>query len=193
MMPLRNIVPWTAIIWCYSHAGDIRNAFLLYNTMQYEGILPSPVTILNVLSAISESVHADVLHACIVKSGYVCELALMNCLLSVYAKCGRVEDARKLFELLDKKDIVSWNSLISALSVVGNVTEVLSLFSRLRLTNLVPDQQTFGSLVSAVARDGSIDVGRVAHGQIITSGFALDKHVVALIFVFEVQECGRCV
>lgn len=145
--------------------------------MQYEGILPSPVTILNVLSGISESGHADVLHACVVKSGFVCELALMNCLLSVYAKCGRVEDARKLFELLDKKDIVSWNSLISALSIVGNLTEVLSLFSRLRLNNLEPDQKTFGSLVSAVAREGSIEVGRVVHGLIITSGFELDMHV----------------
>lgn len=177
MMSHRNIVPWTTIIWCYSHAGDIRNAFLLYNTMQFEGILPSPVTILNVLSGISESGHADVLHACIVKSGYVSELALMNCLLSVYAKCGRVEDARKLFELLDKKDIVSWNTLISALSTVGNLTEVLNLFSRLRLNNLETDQQTFGSLVSALAREGSIEVGRVVHGLIITSGFELDKHV----------------
>lgn len=177
MMSHRNIVPWTTIIWCYSHAGDIRNAFLLYNTMQFEGILPSPVTILNVLSGISESGHADVLHACIVKSGYVSELALMNCLLSVYAKCGRVEDARKLFELLDKKDIVSWNTLISALSTVGNLTEVLNLFCRLRLNNLETDQQTFGSLVSAVAREGSIEVGRVVHGLIITSGFELDKHV----------------
>ncbi|KAH6755778.1 hypothetical protein C2S53_009906 [Perilla frutescens var. hirtella] len=77
----------------------------------------------------------------------------MNCLLSVYAKCGRVEDTGKVFELLDKKYIVSWNSLINALSM------------------------TFESLVSAVARQGSIEVGRVAHGQIITSGFELDKHV----------------
>ncbi|KAH6790415.1 hypothetical protein C2S51_005421 [Perilla frutescens var. frutescens] len=177
MMPHRNIVPWTTIIWCYSHAGDMRNAFVLYNTMQHEGTPPSPVTILNVLSGVSESGHADVLHACIVKRGYVYELALMNCLLSVYAKCGRVEDARKLFELLDKKDIVSWNSLINALSMVGNLTEVLNLFSRMRLNNLEPDQQTFGSLVSAVARQGSIEVGRIAHGQIITSGFELDKNV----------------
>lgn len=177
MMPHRNIVPWTAIIWCYSHAGDMRNAFLLYNSMQYEGILPSPVTILNMLSGVLESGHVSVLHACVVKSGYVCEMALMNCLLSVYAKCRRVEDARKLFELLDQKDIVSWNSLINAYSMVGNLTEVLKLFFRMRVNKIEPDQQTFGSLVSALAREGSVEVGRVAHGQIITSGFELEKHV----------------
>ncbi|KAH6791650.1 hypothetical protein C2S52_002127 [Perilla frutescens var. hirtella] len=93
----------------------------------YEGIQPSPVTVLNVLSGVSESGHNDVLHACVVKR--------------------------------------------------GNLAEVLNLFSRMRLNKLEPDQQTFGSLVSAVARQGSIEVGRVAHAQIITSGFELDKHV----------------
>ncbi|XP_041997951.1 pentatricopeptide repeat-containing protein At4g04370-like [Salvia splendens] len=176
-MPYRNIVPWTSIIWCYSHAGDIKDAFTLYNAMQYEGIAPSPVTILNLLSGALEIEHARVLHACIVKHGYSCDLALMNCLLSAYSKCGRVEDASELFELLDEKDIVSWNSLINAFTVVGNVTKVLYLFSQMRLNNLEPDQKTFGSLVSALARGGSLDVGRVAHGQIITSGFELDKHV----------------
>lgn len=165
------------MIWCYSQVGDMGEAFNLYKAMQYQGIQPSPVTILNVLSGVPESAHVDVLHACIVKSGFVCELALMNCLLSAYAKCGRVEDARKLFESLDTKDIVSWNSLINALSVVGNATEVLYLFSEMRLNNLKPDQKTFGSLVSVLARDGSFEVGRAAHGLIITSGHILDKHV----------------
>ncbi|KAK6133366.1 hypothetical protein DH2020_032876 [Rehmannia glutinosa] len=177
MMPHRNIVPWTAIIWCYSHAGDMKNAFFMYNAMQYEGILPSPVTILNMLSGVSERGHVDVLHACVIKRGYICEVVLMNCLLTVYAKCGRVEDARELFELLDEKDIVSWNSLINAYSLEGNLAEVMKLFSRMRVENIEPDQQTFGSLASSVARVGSVEVGRVAHGQIVTSGFELDKHV----------------
>nr|AYM00510.1 pentatricopeptide repeat protein [Salvia miltiorrhiza] len=184
-MPHRNIVPWTSIIWCYSHAGDIRDAFALYNSMQYEGIVPSPVTILNVLSGAKESGHVDVLHACIVKRGYACELALMNCLLSAYFKCGRVEDARKLFELLDEKDIVSWNSLINAFSVVGNLREVVCLFSRMRLNKLEPDQKTFGSLVSSLAREGSLELGRVAHGQIIVYGFELDRHVgTSLVYLY---------
>ncbi|KAL8459575.1 hypothetical protein ACS0TY_036072 [Phlomoides rotata] len=177
MMPQRNIVPWTAIIWCYSHAGDMGNAFLMYNSMQFDGILPSSVTILNMLSGVSESEHVKVLHACVVKSGFLCEISLMNCLMSVYAKCGSVADARKSFELLDHKDIVSWNSLINAYSMEGNLAEVIQLSLSMRVNNVEPDHQTFGSLVSAIANEGSLEVGRVAHGQIITSGFELEKHV----------------
>ncbi|KAK4421360.1 Pentatricopeptide repeat-containing protein [Sesamum alatum] len=177
LMPQRNVVPWTAIVGCYSHAGDMRNAFLMYNSMQYEGIRPCPVSILNLLSGICESGHVSALHACVIKYGYMRDIVLVNCLLSVYAKSGRVEDARELFGLLAEKDIVSWNSLINAYSIMGNLNEVLKLFSRMRVENIEPDQQTFGSLVATVAREGSFEVGKVVHGQIVSSGFELDKHV----------------
>ncbi|KAG8365387.1 hypothetical protein BUALT_Bualt18G0099400 [Buddleja alternifolia] len=188
-MPERNIVPWTAIIGCYSRAGDIKNAFFMHNSMQHEGIQPSSVTILNLLSGVSESRDVNVLHGCVIKNGYMCDVVLVNCLLSVYAKCGRVEDARELFELLDGKDTVSWNSLINAYSIAGNLNEVLKLLLRMRVENTEPDQQTFGSLVSAVSREGSIEVGRVVHGQIVTYGFELDKHVeTSLVALY--SRCG---
>ncbi|CAI9756627.1 unnamed protein product [Fraxinus pennsylvanica] len=190
MMPRRNIVPWTAIIGCYSRGADVKNAFFMYNSMQNEGIQPSSVTILTLLSGVSDNAHTDVLHCCIIKTGFQCDIILMNCMLSVYAKCGRVGDARKLFESLNDKDIVSWNSLINAYSAVGNVSEVLNLLYRMKDENLVPDQQTFASLISAVAREGSVEVGRIVHGQIVTSGFQLDKHVETSLMVMY-SRCGN--
>ncbi|KAL3614974.1 hypothetical protein CASFOL_040635 [Castilleja foliolosa] len=184
-MPHRNIVPWTAIIWCYSHSNDMENAFSMYNSMQRDGIVPSPVTILNMLTGVSEEEHVNVLHACVIKRGYYMrEVALMNCLLSVYAKCGRVKDARVLFESLGDKDTVSWNSLLNAYTVQENLDEVVKLFSRMRGENVKPDQKTFGSLASAVARVGNFEVGRIVHGQIVTYGFELDKHVGTSILAF---------
>ncbi|XP_022877945.1 pentatricopeptide repeat-containing protein At4g04370 [Olea europaea var. sylvestris] len=190
MMPYRNIVPWTAIIGCYSRGGIMKNAFFMYNSMQNEGIQPSSITILTLLSGVSDNAHMDILHCCIVKTGFQCDIILMNCMLSVYAKCGRVGDARKLFESLNDKDIVSWNSLINAYSAVGNVSEVFNLLYRMKDENLVPDQQTFGSLISAVAREGSVEVGRIVHGQIVTSGFQLDKHVETSLMVMY-SRCGK--
>ncbi|CAA0825163.1 Pentatricopeptide repeat-containing protein [Striga hermonthica] len=184
MMPQRNIVPWTAIIWCYSHAGDMASAFSMYNRMQREGIVPSSVTILNMLTGASDKVHVEILHTCVIKMGCGSEIVLMNCLLSVYAKCGHVENARELFESLGEKDIVSWNSLINAYSVEANLDEVLQLFCRMRAENVRPDVQTFGSLASAVARLGSFDVGRAVHGQIVVSGLESDKHVATSLFGF---------
>ncbi|KAJ7946326.1 Pentatricopeptide repeat-containing protein [Quillaja saponaria] len=57
MMPERNVVPWTAIIGCYSRLSDVDIAFSLFDEMRYQGIQPSSVTLLSMLSGVSELVH----------------------------------------------------------------------------------------------------------------------------------------
>ncbi|XP_004232691.2 pentatricopeptide repeat-containing protein At4g04370 [Solanum lycopersicum] len=184
-MPERNIVPWTTLIGCYSRIGDFEHAFYLYNSMLHEGIKPTSVTVLTLLSGVSESIHVECLHTCIVKYGFMGHIALLNCMLNVYGKCGRIEYARKLFEWMDEKDIVSWNSLVSACALVGNTEELLTLMYRMSSENSWPDHQTYGALVSAIAKDGSAEFGKVVHGQIVAAGFELDVHLqTSLMFMY---------
>ncbi|XP_060194176.1 pentatricopeptide repeat-containing protein At4g04370 [Lycium barbarum] len=184
-MPERNIVPWTAVIGCYARSGDFEHAFYMYNDMLRDGIKPSSVTLLTLLSGVSESVYVECLHACVVKYGFMGYIALLNCMLNVYGKCGRIEYARKLFEWMDEKDIVSWNSLVSGYALVGKTGELLRLMYRMRLENIWPDHQTYGSLVSAIAKEGSAEFGKVVHVQIVAAGFELDVHLeTSLMFMY---------
>lgn len=176
-MPERSIVPWTAIIGCHSRGADSNSAFYLYNKMQYEGIKSSSVTILAMLAGISEGDQLKCLHSCVVKCGFEHNLVLINCMLSVYGKCGMIEDAKNLFELIVNKDIISWNSLVSVYASVGNMRDILRLLYRMRIAGVEPDQQTFTSLVPVIAKEGNARLGEWVHGQIITTGFALSAHV----------------
>ncbi|KAI3986740.1 hypothetical protein MKX01_014278, partial [Papaver californicum] len=108
---LINIVSWSAIIGCYLRVGDIDMAFYLYNEMKKEGILPNSVTMLGLLTGVSELRHLYCVHACVIQSGVDCDVALMNSLLNLYGKFGRIKIAQKLFDLMSCKDIVSWYSL----------------------------------------------------------------------------------
>ncbi|CAM8877211.1 unnamed protein product [Rhodiola kirilowii] len=45
-MPERNVVPWTAIIECYSRWSDVDSDFVMFNPMRAEGVAPSAVTLL---------------------------------------------------------------------------------------------------------------------------------------------------
>ncbi|XP_027066723.1 pentatricopeptide repeat-containing protein At4g04370-like [Coffea arabica] len=176
-MPVRDIVPWTAIVGSYSRAGDIDSAFFMYKKMQYEGIKPSAVTVLNMLSGISESDQLKCLHPSVVKCGLEFNVALINGMLNVYGKCGRVEDARNLFELMNDKDLVSWNSLISVYALVGNMSEILELLDRMRISGMEPDQQTFTSLIPTIAKEDNIRLGKAVHGQILSAGLGSSAHV----------------
>ncbi|GJX45541.1 pentatricopeptide repeat-containing protein [Tanacetum coccineum] len=181
VMPVRNVVPWTSIIACFMKFGDVGIARRLFWEMGLEGVRPSAVTLLTMLSGVTEGCYVECFHACAVKYGFRDDLALVNCLLSSYGKCGRVEDARKLFELMGERDVVSWNSLISAYGLIGDVGEIERLLSRMCASGLEPDQKTFGTLISAAARHGNVGIGKVVHGKIASSGFEVDLQVKTLL------------
>ncbi|CAI9287251.1 unnamed protein product [Lactuca saligna] len=180
-MPERNVVPWTAIIGCYARSGKVNTTFQMYKQMQCEGIKPSSVTILAMLSGVSEYTHVQSLHASAIQYGFDCDLSLANCFLSLYGKYGSVTDAKNLFESMANRDIVSWNSLVSAYALIDDVREISQLLSRMLVSGLNPDQQTFGSLVSAATRQGNLRIGKLVHGKIVISGFEMDFQVKTLL------------
>lgn len=186
----KNVVPWTAIIGCYARTGDIKTAVCIYNEMLYEGIRPSSVTMLGLLCGVLEIKHVQCVHACVVCYGFGSDLAVVNSILDVYGKCGGVEDARILFEMMERRDVVSWNSLVSGYALVGNVGEILDLMRRMRVEDVNFDQQTIGSLVSAIARQGDLEIGQLVHAWILTAGFELDAHVETSLIVLY-SKCGK--
>ncbi|KAL2320230.1 hypothetical protein Fmac_029199 [Flemingia macrophylla] len=182
-MPERNVVPWTTIIGCYSRIGQVREAFLMFDEMRRQGIQPSSVTMLSLLFGVSELAHMQCLHGCAILYGFMSDINLSNSMLNVYGKCGKIEDSWKLFDYMDHRDLVSWNSLISACAQMGDLCEVLQLLKTMSVQGFEPDPQTFGSVLSVAASRGELKLGRCLHGQIMKAGFDLDAHVETTLIV----------
>ncbi|KAJ4965903.1 hypothetical protein NE237_017752 [Protea cynaroides] len=189
-MPERSLVPWTAIIGCHSRAGHLDMAFSMYNQMREEEIQPNSVTLLGLLFGISQLIQLQCVHAFVVRSGFEYDILVVNSLLNVYGRCGRVDMARHLFESVHQRDIVSWNSLLSGYSKNENVSESLELLNRMRINRAEPDQQTFGYLVSAIANQSKLQLGQSVHGQIVKVGCGSDAHVETSLVVMYLK-CGN--
>ncbi|PQQ07993.1 pentatricopeptide repeat-containing protein [Prunus yedoensis var. nudiflora] len=155
----------------------------MFCDMRREGIQPSSVTLLSLLSGVTELTYLQCLHGCAVLYGFESDITLLNSILNVYGKCGRVEDARDLFEYMDGRDIVSWNSLISGYSQTGNIREVFQLLRKMRVEGILPDKQTYASAVSVAATESDLKLGKSVHGQILRTGFELDSHVETALIV----------
>lgn len=188
--PNRDVVPWTAIIGCYCRAGDLDNAFSMYNEMRCNGVEPSPVTFLSLLSGALNFAYVQALHGCAVLYGFESDITLGNSLLNAYIKCGSIREARGLFEFMDQRDKISWNSLISGSAQLANVEEILQLLYKMKVESMDPDQQTFGSLLTAVAAQSKLDIGRMVHGQILRGGLDSDAHVQTALIVMYLS-CGN--
>ncbi|XP_010538734.1 PREDICTED: pentatricopeptide repeat-containing protein At4g04370 [Tarenaya hassleriana] len=186
----RDVVHWTAIIGCYSRAGLVEEAFSLFKEMRNRGIKPGSVTLLEMLRGVSVIMELQCLHACSVVYGFECDVAVANSMLNLYCRCGRVEDAKDLFDQMQQRDTVSWNSMISGYTLIGNMAEISKLLYRIRDDGLRPDQQTFGTSLSVCGTIGDLEMGRILHGQIVKTGFDIDMHLrTALLTMY--LKCGE--
>ncbi|KAF6156570.1 hypothetical protein GIB67_000035 [Kingdonia uniflora] len=189
-MPDKNVVPWSAIIGCYSRWGDVGMALSMYNRMRHEGVQPNLVSLLGLLGGVFELDTVECIHAFIVRSGFEKDLVLTNSLLNVYGRCGRADVAWKLFKSMNHKDIVSWNSLFASYAHNVDVTHVFELLKKMMNEGENPNHQTFGSVLSAVANESKLEIGMMVHGMIVKAGFELDVHVDTNLIVMYLK-CGN--
>ncbi|XP_077233410.1 tetratricopeptide repeat (TPR)-like superfamily protein [Tasmannia lanceolata] len=125
------------------------------------------------------------IHGFVVKVGLIdYRLAIKNGLINMYAKCGAIDDAYRVFKLMGVKDLVSWNSIISGLDQNGCFDGALSSYRGMRRSGLVPSNFTLISTLSSCASLGFITLGRLAHCEGIKSGLDSDISVSNSLLAF---------
>ncbi|CAL9124046.1 unnamed protein product [Musa textilis] len=99
-------------------------------------------------------------HAHMIKSGQVLTAFVGNTLVDMYAKSGSIQDARKIFDRVDKKDLVSWNSMLTAYAQHGLVGEAIHWFEEMRKLGVQPNQITFLCILTACSHGGLLKEGQ---------------------------------
>ncbi|XP_015891001.3 pentatricopeptide repeat-containing protein At2g36980, mitochondrial isoform X2 [Ziziphus jujuba] len=79
------------------------------------------------------------------------------------ARSGWITSARKLFDGMSHRDSVAWNAMLASYSQVGLHQEALSLFYRMRISNILPDHFTFTATLSACAGACELTSGTKVH------------------------------
>jgi len=77
----------------------------------------------------------------------------------MYCKCGVLEDAWKLFMEMTRKDLITWNAMISGYASHGAAERALALFDEMRNERIKPDWITFVGVLSACNHAGLVDLG----------------------------------
>ncbi|KAL5731686.1 hypothetical protein ACHQM5_004391 [Ranunculus cassubicifolius] len=162
LMSDRNLVAWNSVINGFCLNGRPNEALTLFRDMSLEGVEPDGFTMVSLLTACAE-LGALALgkraHLYMVKVGLQNNLHAGNALIDLYAKCGSIWEAHKVFDEMDVKSVVSWTSLIVGLSVNGFGREALKLFEDLEREGLTPSEITFVGVLYACSHCGMVDEG----------------------------------
>ncbi|KAL9685780.1 hypothetical protein QQ045_023233 [Rhodiola kirilowii] len=161
-MPVKNVVSWNSMITGYARDNRFDQVLCLFEDMQNAGMKADDITFVNVLSAcarIGALSQGEWVHAYIKKSGRKVAGFLGTALVDMYSKCGKIENALEAFENTSRKDISTWNSIISGLSLHGHGEHALHIFSRMLSDGVEPNEVTFISLLSACSRSGLVEKG----------------------------------
>ncbi|RWR72406.1 pentatricopeptide repeat-containing protein, mitochondrial [Cinnamomum micranthum f. kanehirae] len=172
----RNVISWTAAI---SMNGV--DAVFLFNEMRKDEVYPNDVTFVGLIHAITVENLVEggkIVHGLCVRTGFSSELNVSNCFITMYAKFKSMEEAKKVFDDMNYREIISWNALISGYAQNELCQEALDTFS-LSLLESVPNSFTLGSVLGAIAsaEAASLMQGRQCHCRIIKLGLSTDPYI----------------
>ncbi|KAF3785945.1 Pentatricopeptide repeat-containing protein [Nymphaea thermarum] len=157
LAPEKNIISWTIMIVGCTRNGYSKLSLDLFVKMRANQLQPDDFTFAAVLHACASLAllgHGKVVHACIVRMGFCSSVYVANGLINMYAKCGDLLEANKVFDAIKNKDKISWNAMISGLGQHGKAEEVLRLFKTMVMSNMRPDKVTFIGLLMACRHSG---------------------------------------
>ncbi|XP_065856284.1 pentatricopeptide repeat-containing protein At2g37320 [Euphorbia lathyris] len=162
-MPVRNVVTWTAIISGFAQESQIDVCLELFSVMRNSTLKPNDFTFTSLLSSctgMGALGHGRSAHCQIFQMGFQSYLHIANSLISMYSKCGSVEDALYIFENMRNKDVVSWNSMISGYAHHGLALEAIELFEKMKEVGIKPDSFTFLGVLSSCRHAGLVERGK---------------------------------
>lgn len=158
-----DIVSWNTMIAGYMHNGQAKQAMVIFHQMMAEYVKPNLVSLVSIIPAAAYLVSLRgglALHCYVVKSGFESDAKVGNCLIDMYAKCGRLDCAQKLFDQMAQKDTASWNTMLAGYSIHGLSHEAILLFSQMENDSIEADALTYLGVLSACRHGGLVSKGR---------------------------------
>eukprot|EP01018_Ginkgo_biloba_P019289 Gb_18149 [translate_table: standard] len=162
-MHKRDVVSWNTMIAGHVQNESAKEALSVFNQMQRAHVKPNSVTMVSMLQAcirLAALQHGKWIHGYIIRGGIVSNVILGNCLIDMYAKCGSIDIARKVFDEMPERNVVSWSAMISGYGMHGHAKDALAVFLQMQQRGIKPNDVTFVSVLSACSHSGLVDEGR---------------------------------
>ncbi|KAH7420648.1 hypothetical protein KP509_13G015700 [Ceratopteris richardii] len=180
-------------------AGFVQNgceeqALCCFQEMKEDGVSPDAITFTCILKACGylgalskgQDIHVEMAREGLVKGN----IMAANALLDMYAKCGSLSEAEKVFNELPAKDVVSWTTLIGAYAQNGCGDEALCCFKQMEDEGLTPNIVTLICILRVCSMKRALDKGQEVHARSLKEGLPITSIVLVTTLMDMYAKCG---
>ncbi|XAR66728.1 hypothetical protein NMG60_11013048 [Bertholletia excelsa] len=168
-----NVISWSAVIGGFASKGHGEKSLELFRRMQLAKVAANSITISTILSVCAELSGLGIgreIHGYLIKAAMDRNNLVANGLINMYAKCGSLRKAHLVFEKIDGRDLISWNSMIAGYGMHGLGNDALKTFKEMIKAGYHPDGITFVAVLSACSHSGLVSDGRKLFSQMKENG-----------------------
>lgn len=155
---------WSSYIRNFISQGAPKEALQVYTQIRCKesvilGVIP---LLLKACASLSVINCGKGLHAESVKSGAMFDVMVGTSLVDMYAKCGHIGDARKVFDFMPERNVVTWNAMIGGFMRHGDTESGLFLFEKMPTRTAV----SWIEMIEGYARKGDMVIARRFFNQV---------------------------
>lgn len=168
----RSAFPWNSLIAGYADLGLYEDAIALYHQMEEDGVEPDQFTFPRVLKAcagLRSIALGEAAHRHAVRAGFESDPFVLNALVDMYAKCGDIDKACRIFAKITHRDAVTWNSMLTGFARHGLFSEALEVFRGMLSSSDEPDPVAVSTILAGAP---SLRLGAEIHGWVLRRGLA---------------------
>ncbi|KAL0347996.1 UNVERIFIED_CONTAM: Pentatricopeptide repeat-containing protein, chloroplastic [Sesamum angustifolium] len=157
--------------------GQFREALSVYEQMHSSGLFPNTFAMSSALKACARilcKIGGLMIHGQVQKCGFCKVVFVQTALVDFYSKIGDMMIARKVFDEITGKNVVSWNSILAGLQkrdlvaytamilgygINGRGKEAIELFEEMMDADIIPNLVTFMCILTAYNHVGLVEEG----------------------------------
>lgn len=179
-VPEPDLRTWTIVISAHIQHGFHKKAIEIYATLLGRNIKPDKLLLLSASKACAapgDVVKAREIHDDAIRFGFNRDLLLGNALIAMYGKCKYVDGAKRAFDDIVVKDVVSWTSMASCYVNCGMFRQGVMAFREMGSDGIRPNSLTVSSILPAFADLKELKLGREIHGFVLRNGMEGNLYV----------------
>ncbi|XP_077226434.1 pentatricopeptide repeat-containing protein At3g26782, mitochondrial-like [Tasmannia lanceolata] len=172
-----DVFLFNSLIQAYISSSFFQRSLRIYVQMLENDVFPNRFTFPLLLKACSSSLmlsHGIQLHTHSVKFGFNSNPFVTVGLIDMYMKNGKIKNARRLFDGMTERDVVTWNALLTGYSQNGMPEEALGVYNQICKVGVEVDFVAVASVIAACSQLRFLHQGKWIHSWVVKSGFGAD-------------------